>query len=308
MEEKKVTYKYTQEDYIKVHNLAYLYKDGDKEAGEELINLFSALLNRYVSLLHYGYYDLKHSSIKNFIKLFVKSPTKRSTIGSYKYNNGSGIKASQETVDTIKSYFSNLSKEDIKQEIYNIFLVMTKKYKDTKPSFQNHINKNFHFYVFRHFEKHTKDPLSRGSCSSETLLYKNSALNQQNEGGDIYIPHIIKDNQFDIDIANKELEISIEQSLNNSIIPTLKYNKKPISILDDSFLDINWINGITCSEVFQTLTPFERKILIMWYIDKKTDSQIAEEFGLCRCTINIKRAKTKDKLEVELKRLNLSVY
>lgn len=289
MEQQSKIYKYTEQDYIKVHELAYSYKEGNKEACEELLNLFSAFLNRYVSLLHYGYFDLKHTSIRNFIKLFVDNSTKRSAISSYKYNKSAGLKASQDTVDMIKSYFSSLSKEDIKQEISNIFLDMSMKYKDTKPSFQNHIDKNFHFYVFRHFEKHTKNPLSRGGC-------------------DIYLSHNIRDHVFETDMINKELEISIEQSINNSIMPTLKTSSKTISILEDSFLDINWINGITCSEVFETLTPFERKILVMWYIDKKTDSQIAEEFGLCRGTINSKRAKAKDKLEVELKRLNLSVY
>lgn len=308
MKQQDKSYKYTEQDYIKVHELAYSYKGGNKEAGEELLNLFSAFLNRYVSLLHYGYFDLKHSSIRNFIKLFVDNATKRSAISSYKYNKGAGTSASQETVDMIKSYFSCLSKEDIKQEISNIFLDMSIRYKDTKPSFQNHIDKNFHFYVFRHFEKHTKDPLSRGGCSQETLLYPNSIASIQHIDGDTSLSHIIRDVQFDIDMTNKELEISIDQSIMNSLIPTLNTSSKPISILDDSFFDINWINGITCSEVFETLTPFERKILVMWYIEKKTDSQIAEEFGLCRGTINSKRAKAKDKLEVELKRLNLSVY
>lgn len=48
------------------------------------------------------------------------------------------------------------------------------------------------------------------------------------------------------------------------------------------------MNGITCSSVFQTLTSFEHKLIVLSYIEKKTDSEIAEIYGLCRITINRK--------------------
>jgi len=52
--------------------------------------------------------------------------------------------------------------------------------------------------------------------------------------------------------------------------------------------------------VFDTLSPFERRMLVMWYIEKRTDSYIADTFGVCRVTINTKRAKAKRKLVIYL--------
>ena len=45
-------HKYTQEDYQRVHDLVYEYQGGSVEAGEQILESFSAFLNRYVSLLH----------------------------------------------------------------------------------------------------------------------------------------------------------------------------------------------------------------------------------------------------------------
>lgn len=311
---------YTKEDYNRIHELVYKYKDGSKEAGLELLESFSGFLNKYVSLLHFGKFDLKSSSIRNFIKLFIDNQVKRSSITSYKHNKGAGHCAAQETVEKIIAFFSCLSKEDIEQEISNIFLIMASKYKDTKPSFQNHIEKNFHYYAFRHFEKLTRDPLSRGDCikDEKRVSLSNSDKNICASFKTSIIEQI-KDVQFERYFEDLELKICVDQSISSSDIPiitnldcTKKSKDKAVydedevkSIYNNDFLDSNWINGITCGDVFKVLTPFERRILLMWYIEKKTDAQIAEAFGLCRGTVNNRKAKAKEKLKKEIERLNL---
>lgn len=62
--------------------------------------------------------------------------------------------------------------------------------------------------------------------------------------------------------------------------------------------NINWVNGITCNKIFKTLTPFEREILIMSYLDKKKNSEIADICGVCRATINRKKQATIETLKV----------
>lgn len=301
--------KYTHQDYERVHKLAYEYKDGNTEAGDKLLDSFSSFLNRYVSLLFYGYFDLKHSSTRNFIKLFVVNKKRRSAIGSFMYNEPAGVTIALETVEKIKSLFSSYSKEDIQQEISYVFLTMAKNYKDSKPSFQNHIDKNFHFYAFRYLEKLIKDPLTRDD-SSTAAIFKVSRGAGGNEQFEINLLELIPDESYIRLIENKDLEICASQDRDNSNITVISNMKQEledeISMYDDNFLlDANWINGITCSEVFDTLSPFERRMLVMWYIEKRTDSYIADTFGVCRVTINTKRAKAKRKLEKELKRLNL---
>lgn len=304
----KQQHRYTKEDYQRIHDLVYEYKEGNAEAGAKILNSFSAFLNRYVSLLHYGYFDLKHSSIRNFIKLYIESPIKRSAVTSYKHNKGAGRLAAQETVDMIKPYFYSLTKEDISQEISTVFLTMASKYKDTKPSFQHHIDKNFHFYAFRHFERMTRDPLSRGECFDFVVNRQTHSLDSAFE---IDLANAIRDYKFDKEMEDIEEDIAINQTIRQATISYLTTldctANENVSRYEDDFLDLNWINGITCTELFKVLTPFERRILTMWYIDKKTDTDIADMFGVCRGTINNKRAKAKQKLEDELKRLNLTV-
>lgn len=58
----------------------------------------------------------------------------------------------------------------------------------------------------------------------------------------------------------------------------------------------NWINGVTCSELFKSLTPFERNLLVMSYIEKKTDTEIAQMYGLCRATIFRKKQAAIEKI------------
>ena len=70
-----------------------------------------------------------------------------------------------------------------------------------------------------------------------------------------------------------------------------------VSVYDNSLFNFNWINGTTCHELFQTLTPFERNILVFSYIYKQTDKEIADHYGLCRATINRKKKAAIEKIK-----------
>lgn len=58
---------------------------------------------------------------------------------------------------------------------------------------------------------------------------------------------------------------------------------------DEEKQDDLWIHGLTCSEAFSKLTPLERIILIRYYIERKSDREIAEQIGRTRNYVNIKR-------------------
>ena len=53
--------------------------------------------------------------------------------------------------------------------------------------------------------------------------------------------------------------------------------------------DISWITGENCSEIFASLSPLERKLIIKYYLEDYNDRQIAEEFGMHINTVNQKR-------------------
>lgn len=60
----------------------------------------------------------------------------------------------------------------------------------------------------------------------------------------------------------------------------------------------NWISGKDCSEIFKTLTPIERKIIVKYYLEEWNDRQISEFFGMHINIVNQKRRKAVKKIAV----------
>lgn len=67
------------------------------------------------------------------------------------------------------------------------------------------------------------------------------------------------------------------------------YDKKEVLYLD-------WISGSECAPVFKALSITDRKILIAYYLENKSDKQIGENFGIHINTVNQKRHKALLKL------------
>ncbi len=53
--------------------------------------------------------------------------------------------------------------------------------------------------------------------------------------------------------------------------------------------DLTWISGLTASEIFNTLSPGDRKLLVKYYLEDWNDRQISEQFGTHINTINQQR-------------------
>lgn len=288
MNEKKA---FGLEEYEQIHNLVYEYQAGSNEAAEKLIDSFRVFLGKYLSLLKYGKYELDHYSVRSFIKLFIEDPKERANINSY-FAKGSSRNIADESVSKIITIFASSEDGDIENELYTIFLNMCTKYKDTRPSFHHYVKRNFHYYAYRHFEKISKDPVARGHVVN---IFTSESNSIEEPSSLSIIDNVIRDESIEIQMEQLLDEVEMHYNVLLSNTPVVK--QRGISVYDDAFLNTNWINGITCSDIFKTLTPFERKILIMWYIKGKTDTDIAEEFGVCRGTINKRRANAKAKLE-----------
>ena len=76
--------------------------------------------------------------------------------------------------------------------------------------------------------------------------------------------------------------------------------------IEQSFDSINdnWVLGLTTSDEYRNFSIMERKIIKMYYIDEKSDQDIANEMGTCRATINRRRLRVKEKLRETLKNAN----
>lgn len=281
MMEKEYKVNYNIEDYKYIHDLVYAYKlNKDSIAAHKLIECFKDFIHRYLFLFKHGKYNMEHYSIKSFIKLFIDNKSVKKQINCYKIK-GTVQMAIEGVISKLNTLFANYNEHDIEQDLAIILLNMANNYKDTKPSFHTYVLRNYHYYVYRYYEKQLKDPLT-ASSNSKYLSSEYFTIDSQIE---------CKSSVDDMEDVLNELECFYSVK-NKKAVKT-----KSHSIYDNGFVrDINWINGITCSSIFSILTSFERKVIVMWYIDKMTDSQIANEFGVCRITINKKRAKIRNKL------------
>lgn len=66
----------------------------------------------------------------------------------------------------------------------------------------------------------------------------------------------------------------------------------------------NWINGLTAGDIFEDLTPTQRRILKLHYEDDLKDEDIADIMGVCRATINRRRLATVKTIQGQLQNLN----
>lgn len=67
---------------------------------------------------------------------------------------------------------------------------------------------------------------------------------------------------------------------------------------EPSTIDCNWIFELPNTR-FKNLNNIQRQIILEYYINKNTDSQLAQKFGLCRATINRIRKKAKQNIQLK---------
>lgn len=96
--------------------------------------------------------------------------------------------------------------------------------------------------------------------------------------------------------------LSSATELNDAISREFKLDK--MSIIEE--LDSHWIYG-ACSEIFTDLTPLDRLIIKMFYLDKFTDIEIAKITGYHRNWIGIKRRRAVETIRQKLKEMKLLV-
>jgi hypothetical protein len=73
---------------------------------------------------------------------------------------------------------------------------------------------------------------------------------------------------------------------------------------EDVEIDYRWIDGETCGEPFICLTPLERKLLVMIYVDKATHEEIGDVMGYHFSSIKRKKNEILGKLQQHLEELS----
>ena len=262
------------EKYRILHQHVLDFQAGKPGAAEAILDSFREFLYKYYNFIVHGGCYLQNTSIRRFISLF--SDLKQNNVSSYRYSSYTQDKLLR-SGESVRRLLETYEPEDVLQYLNLALLEMATRYRDyTRPTFHMYVHKNFHFYAARAFP--LKDPIYYSTLS--------------NDIESICDPELLKENMEDYNRLEKQLDHELLIQKTQEFI----VNEEGVSVYDDEVLNLNWVNGVTCSEKFKDLTPFERKILILSYHHNLQDDDIANEYGFCRATINRKKMSAVKKL------------
>ena len=145
---------------------------------------------------------------------------------------------------------------DIITDLQMCFFILAKRYKQIGYNFCAYLYNVYNFEVSRHIKKYIKNPANIPYRQMEYEDYMQT----------------YHENDYDNCIEDQFFE-------NSQGIP-----------------DETWISGESCSDIFQCLTPEERKFVIKYYLEDFNDRQIAEQFGMYINSVNQKRRRAVIKL------------
>lgn len=252
-------------------------KNNDSKATQELIRLFEPYLNKYVSLLYYGKYDLKFYDIRRFIHLFVPDPK----VGFYLMKNRinqAGREQINEVVTGLRYMITRYGdEEDVRQTVEMTFLMSLDRYEPTIKDdklipFSAFIYSYFFYLLSKHVKVFLIDQLGRKTFP---LLFEDEITG-------------------DGEPISPGYKIPTEKSAEDSYA--------------DMDIDEHWVVGETALWPFSSLDVHERQLLKWRYIDKMKYNEIARKIAehpnTCREHIAKIRLKVRSMVE-EDKNLSL---
>ena len=307
---------FTESDYKELQRNLILYKKGNAEAVTYICQAFHQFLTKYTKFITYGI--LPHtpfidkngnerykvdSSVSSFVSLFID---KKATEGMTR------SKAFSATCTKIQTLFSKYEYDDIYNELVLALLNMANKYKITQPgekfhkengTFHMYVSKCFHWEAYKFLKKLVHDPLAHYEvvqlCDQFDKLEfdDNQDFNEQ-----VLVPDEKAEFAYEEMLATE----SRQNDIKNADTLTLREDEK-LSAYDLDSLNFNWTNGVTCSNLFKDLTPYEREIVILYYIKNKTDDEISSIYNMHRVTISNHRRKAVNKIKQKAIESNIIV-
>lgn len=299
---------FTESDYQELQRNLILYKEGSQEAITYIVRIFHPFITKYARFIIYGdlpyskYTDAKgierckvSATISKFVSLFIEK----------KDGDTDKKKLFSSTCFRIKTLFFKYEYGDIYNELVLALLNMANKYKITQEgdkyhksngTFHMYISRCFHWEAYRYLTKLITDPLSH----FEIIRLRDQFDDMDMNGDEVFI----EDENAEFIMQEMLSTASRQSDIQNSNTLTLKENE-PISVYDIDSLNFNWTNGVTCSELFKELTPYEREIIVLSFIKNKTDIEIGSIYGCHRATINEHKKRAVNKIKQKALELNI---
>lgn len=232
---------------------------------EELVLLFEPLLKQYVKLLYYRHIDYSSRQIRYFISYFMSDKELRRQIRGNLFVSNACREEAKRIVSNIHRNFSFEYEEEAFHELMLVLLKMAKDYQESASGFEG--------FVYTYYSRYLKTFLSTEDMRrsrTEPLLFARQYKYFEDEQ-EVFI----HDSIFEDEYFSTEKE-------------------------DD---DLQWMRLMNGQDngVFSEFTTIQRRILIRYYVDKKTDNEIAKEVAMHPGSVQRSRRKMYQQLWGQLK-------
>lgn len=147
-----------------------------KNASERIIEKFSPLFAKYISILKYGVIDFEDLETKLFVSSFIDDIGLRRSLNRKK-QSATVRNNVYNKFNFIKETYGNSNKEEILYDLQFLLLILAKRYKPMGKSFCAYVYNTYRHEVSRHIKNFIKNPLN--------IQYKNKPyedyINANNE-------------------------------------------------------------------------------------------------------------------------------
>jgi len=277
--------------YLELEAIAEEYRlTKSQESATKLIDWYKPMIAMYCRIMYEGSFaiNFKHQQTMQFVSRFTNDFTFRKHAYEGKFKKGDrrySPKTISNKTASNSDHISNIYKQFAEyKDFYQIacltLLTMADRfapYTNTTKSFNSYISKNFHYWYKKHIFMYVK----AFPVKEYPVL-----VNQDDK-----IPDPMSENMYEVAERRADLKRQIAES-------RFYFKKEQPDVRSNDFIDINWIHGNTCAEIFKTLSSFERKLIYILFVENKTCVDAAEELGMHRSTIMKKRDKAIEKIKV----------
>lgn len=252
-------------------------KNNDNDAQNELIEIFSNFLSKYVALLFNGKYSLEDYDIRRFVALFIKDPDIRRKIMKKQITP----KVRNATNDTMQGIIYMVKRYgeiiDIEQTVNMTFLQAVERYERMPSKAGGYVPFSGYLYSYYFY-----------------LLKKNVDQLLIDQLGRRTFPLV---SGVDSDSEHYESDSDKLWDEDSTI------SQPADQLIFDQDINTDWISGETATAPFDALTVQERQLLKWRYIDGLKASEVANKITEHPNTIRDHYQKIRSKLAKQLKEM-----
>lgn len=216
-------------------------KEEADKAVVELLDRFYPLFKKYIILIKSGQINFNDAETRKFLITFMVDATSKRALKE-KHVPIDKRATIYHRFNFIKEIYGRVEEEEMLCDLHLCFLTLVNRYKQMGRNFCAYCYHAFYHEVSRMIKKYIENP--------QNIHYRNSEYEEymQNELDEL------QQDDFPVD--------------------------EKIFLTEDGLPSFEWIDGNNCDEIFSELDRLDRKILVLFYLERYTDKQIAQQLGM----------------------------